>query len=101
MDPFRPSETEFLSKRSHFLAHIGLDKAQFSVIILYAAINGFLDDTAVNQLASFEADLHRFIDANHPEIGAAIVREKDISAETEEALKTAITEFKQGRGPIS
>jgi len=67
------------------------------VIILYAAINGHLDDVAVNQLAAFETDLHRFIDANHPEIGTAITREKDISAETEEALKTAIAELKQGR----
>jgi F-type H+-transporting ATPase subunit alpha len=67
------------------------------VIILYAAINGYLDDVVVNQLAAFETDLHRFIDANHPEIGTAIAREKDISTETEEALKTAIAEFKQGR----
>jgi hypothetical protein len=31
----------------------------------------------------------------HPEIGSAIAREKDLSTTTEEALKSAIREFKQ------
>ena len=34
--------------------------------------------------------------ANHPEIGGTIAKEKEITAETEEALKAAILEFKQG-----
>jgi F-type H+-transporting ATPase subunit alpha len=67
------------------------------VMILYAAINGYLDSIAVEQLAAFETDFLRFMEASHPEIGGAIAREKDISAETGEALKAAITEFKQGR----
>ncbi len=67
------------------------------VIILYAAINGYLDDIAVEQLAAFEVDFHRFMETSHPEVGRAIAKEKDISAETEEALKAAITEFKRGR----
>ena len=67
------------------------------VMILYAAINGYLDDIAVDQLAAFEDDFHRFMETSHPEIGGTIAKDKDISSETEEALKTAITEFKQGR----
>ncbi len=67
------------------------------VMILYAAINGYLDDIAVDKVATFEADFLRFMEASHPEIGGAIAQEKDISAETEEALKKAILEFKQGR----
>jgi len=67
------------------------------VMILYAAINGYLDDIAVDQLAAFEVDFHRVMEANHPEIGRAIAQEKDISSETEEGLKAAIGEFKQGR----
>ncbi len=68
------------------------------VIILYAAINGYLDDITVDKVASFETGLHSFIEANHPEIGEAILKERDISAETEEKLKTAIAEFKQSFG---
>lgn len=65
------------------------------VIILYLAINGYLDDVAVDQIRNFEANLYKFMDTAHPEIGSAIAREKDLSTTTEEALKSAIREFKQ------
>jgi len=66
------------------------------VEIMYAAVNGYLDDIAEDKLVAFETGFHRFMEANHPEIGKAIAKEKDISPETEEALKKAIPEFKQG-----
>ncbi|MBA7533652.1 ATP synthase subunit alpha [subsurface metagenome] len=66
------------------------------VMILYAAINGYIDDVAVDKVVAFEANFHRFMEANHPKIGETIAREKQISAKTEEALKAAILEFKQG-----
>lgn len=66
------------------------------VMILYAAINGHLDDIPVDKIGAFETDFHRFMEATRPEIGEIVAREKDISAETEEALKAAIGEFKQG-----
>ncbi len=66
------------------------------VMILYCAINGYLDDIAVAQVGAFETNFYRFMEANHPEIGETLAREKDISAETEAALKVAILEFKKG-----
>jgi len=66
------------------------------VMILYAAINGYLDDVPVAQVGAFEADFHRFMETNNRKIGETISQEKDISAETEEALKVAIGEFKKG-----
>ena len=66
------------------------------VMILYAAINGYTDDIAVDKVTAFETSFHRFMETTRPEIGKAIESEKDISAETEEALKAAILEFKQG-----
>jgi len=65
------------------------------VMILYAAINGYIDDIAVDKVIAFETNFHKFMETNHPEIGESIAREKEISAETEEALKKAILEFKQ------
>ena len=65
------------------------------IVILYAAVNGYIDDVAVEKVSDFETSLHRFMESSHPEIGAAIIREKEIGAETEEALKAAIVEFKQ------
>ena len=66
------------------------------VTILYAAINGYLDDVPVDKVTTFEASFHRFMEANHPEIGKTINKEKEITTKTEEALKKAIPEFKQG-----
>jgi len=66
------------------------------VMILYAAINGYVDDVAGDEVITFETNFHRFMEANHPEIGKNMAKEKQITAETEEALKAAILEFKQG-----
>jgi F-type H+-transporting ATPase subunit alpha len=67
------------------------------VLIMYAAVNGYLDDITVDKISGFEADFHRFLEANHPEIISILAKEKDISDTTEESIKAAITEFKQGR----
>jgi F-type H+-transporting ATPase subunit alpha len=66
------------------------------VMILYVAINGYLDDVPMDKVTAFEANFHRSMEANHPEIGGSIAKEKGISPETEEKLKAAIVEFKQG-----
>jgi len=66
------------------------------VMILYVAINGYLDDVPMDKITTFEADFHRFMEANHPQIGGSIAKEKEISPETEEKLKAAISEFKKG-----
>ena len=65
------------------------------VIILYAAINGYIDDVPVNKVVDFEADFHKFMETKYPQIGKAIAKEKDISDKTEKALKAAIEEFKK------
>jgi len=65
------------------------------VMILYAAINGYIDDIPLDKVVAFETSFHRFVEANHPGIGESITKEKDITAQTEEALKAAILEFKQ------
>jgi len=66
------------------------------VMILYAAISGYLDDVPGDKVSAFEANLHRFMEANHPEIGKKIAKEKEITPEIEEKLKAVILEFKQG-----
>ncbi len=64
------------------------------VMILYAAINGYLDDIPVEKVVSFETDFHRFMEANYPEVGKAIRQQKEIAEKIEEALKITIDEFK-------
>jgi len=65
------------------------------VMILYAVINGYLDDVTIDNVTAFEADFHKFMETNHPEIGESITRKKEIDTKTEEALRKAILEFKQ------
>jgi len=82
--------TEIL-KQSQYTP-VALEK---QVMILYAAVNGYIDDVPVDKVTAFEVDFYRFMEANHPEIGRAIAREGEITTETGEALKQAILEFKQ------
>ncbi len=65
------------------------------VTILHAVINGYLDDVPVEKVRAFEEGFHRFMETSHPEIGQRIAAEKELSDETEEALKQAIAEFKE------
>ena len=66
------------------------------VSILFAVTNGFLDDVAVDKVLSWEENFHRFMATNHPEIEDKINKELELKPQTEETLKSAITEFKQG-----
>jgi len=66
------------------------------VMVLYAAINGYIDDVPLDRIAAFEENLYRFMEANHPKVGQAIVKDGDLSKETEAALKEAIDDFKKG-----
>ena len=65
------------------------------VMILYVAINGYLDDVAIDKMAVFETNFHNFMEASHPEIGKSIAETKEINAKTEEALKKTVLEFKK------
>ena len=65
------------------------------VTILYAVTNGYLDDVPLERIAAFELGFHRFMENSHPEIGQRIAAEKELKPETEEALKSAILEFKR------
>jgi len=68
------------------------------VAILYAVTSGYLDDVAVDNVISWETGFHRFLDTNHPDLEAKINSDMEIKPETEEALKSAILEFKQSAG---
>ncbi len=66
------------------------------VIILYAAINGYIDDVPVEKVVDFEASLLKSMDTVYSEIGKTIAKTKELTDETEEKLKAAIDEFKKG-----
>jgi len=82
--------TEVLKQPQY--APMSLDK---EVTILYAVTNGYLDDVPVEKVAAFEQAFHRFMETNHPEINQRILTDEEIKPETDEALKSAISEFKK------
>ena len=67
---------------------------QYQVIIIYAATNGYLLDIAVEDILRFEKEFFEFLNTKYPEIPEKIASEKEISEETDAALKKAIEEFK-------
>lgn len=64
------------------------------VLVLYAGTNGYIDDLPVSAVSKFERSLLKFVKATYPEILQAIREEKQISKDTDAALKKALTEFK-------
>ena len=64
------------------------------VMAIYLGTKGYLDDVAVKDVTRCEKEFLDFMDANHPEVGADIVKTKKITDENEKALKEAITQFK-------
>ena len=67
---------------------------QYQVIIIYAATNRYLLDIAVEDILRFEKEFFEFLNTKYPEIPEKIASEKEISGETDAALKKAIGEFK-------
>ncbi|MFZ2970401.1 MAG: F0F1 ATP synthase subunit alpha, partial [Minisyncoccia bacterium] len=65
------------------------------VIIIFATINGFLDDIAVEKVKAFEKELLEYIEGKNKSISEKIAGEKQISDETDKNLRNAIEEFKK------
>src|SRR5215213_2853706 len=65
------------------------------VMILYAATNGYLDEVPLDQIARWEAEFYRFMASSYPQVGQEIAREKRMSDELIEQLKTAAEDFQR------
>jgi F-type H+/Na+-transporting ATPase subunit alpha len=64
------------------------------VTIIFAAVNGFLDDLPTESLGRFETEIFAFMDSEFPEVGHAIASTKQLDEKTEAKLKEAILQFK-------
>ncbi len=63
------------------------------VIIIYAGTKGYCDHVPVAKMREYERALLNYMRLEHPEIGADIATRKELTKETEEALKAALEEF--------
>ena len=70
-----------------------LDK---QVMSLFAVTNGYVDDVAITDVKRWELEMHAYMDANHPEIGQAILRVQDLPDESLDSLRLALETFNSG-----
>ncbi|TDA69746.1 MAG: F0F1 ATP synthase subunit alpha [Clostridia bacterium] len=64
------------------------------VAVIYAGVNGFLDDLPVEQVRKFEEDYLQFLRSAHPEILRQLREKKEIPEDLVAEMNKAIGEFK-------
>lgn len=69
-------------------------KVEEQVLSIYIAINGFIDDVALENVTKFEAGFLSFMRNNYPEIAKTIREKKALDKDLEDAIKKAVKEFK-------
>ncbi len=62
--------------------------------ILYALVNGHLDDVEISKVRAFEEGLRGYMSTNRPETLKKIAEEGEITSDTDALLKEALKEFK-------
>lgn len=65
------------------------------VAIIYAGINGYLDDVPVEKISSFAKGFREYLRNSKPKFGELIRNEKKMGDEAENILKDAITDYKK------
>ena len=64
------------------------------VFVIYAGTQGYMDDVPLNRIAEFQTGLLQYIDSSASQMRQTLVEKKELTADIESQLKTAITDFK-------
>jgi F-type H+-transporting ATPase subunit alpha len=80
--------TEILKQPQY--APLGMSR---EVVVLYAVINGYLDEVSVSKVGEWESGFINFIETSHPEILKNIEDTNRLSDEDESSLKNCVQEF--------
>jgi F-type H+-transporting ATPase subunit alpha len=65
------------------------------VIVLFAAINGYIDDVPINKVLEFESKLLASVRTAHSELVKTLAKEKNFDDKMEAEMKDAIADFKK------
>jgi F-type H+-transporting ATPase subunit alpha len=68
---------------------------QDQVMVIFTAVNGYLDDLPVERISKFEEDFLKFMHSSKPEIGKEIAEKGEMTGDLIEQIKAAIVEFKK------
>jgi len=63
------------------------------VALVYAGVNGYLDNVALLDVRAFEAELYKFIETRHPQVFKDIATKKILDDPTKAALDGAVKQF--------
>lgn len=69
------------------------------VVVLYCAKNGFLKDIQFFDVSRFNRGLLEYVDSNAPEIKKVIRESGDLTAETEQKIRDAVTAYSKDFKP--
>jgi F-type H+-transporting ATPase subunit alpha len=64
------------------------------IIMIYAGVNGLLDEIPPEDISKFEKELYDFLDSKYPEIGQTIAEKKELDDQTQEKFDRCLEEFK-------
>ncbi len=65
------------------------------ILIIYAGNEGFLDDVDVKNVQKYEAELYKFVEAQHPDILPEIKEKKKIDDDLKAKIDKALEDFKK------
>ena len=80
--------TEILKQPQY--APLGMSR---EVVVLYAVINGYLDEVSISKVGEWESGFINFVETSHPEILKNIEGTNLLSDEDESSLKNCVQEF--------
>jgi F-type H+-transporting ATPase subunit alpha len=68
------------------------------ILAIFAGVNGYVDDVAVEDIRRFETELYRFVENSQPSLWQKIMEKKQIDDAVKQDFVKALTEFKQRFG---
>ncbi len=68
---------------------------EHQVMIIYAVVNGLLDDVKLEDIQALQNGLFTYVDTRFPEITSTIRNTGDLDDDTARKLHDAIVEFKK------
>ena len=69
-------------------------KVEEQVMVIYAAVNGYMDNIGVARVKEFESELLEYISLEYPELGQQIKSEGKLTEEIERKLSEAVNKCK-------
>jgi len=65
------------------------------ILIIYAGVNGYLDELPVGVIRRYEKELYEFVEQRYPEIYREIEEKKEIGESLKEKMDQALKEFQE------